>query len=205
MAESPFLIVGLGNPGSKYALTYHNLGFEVIDELASRFNGELASRGEGISFSQKFQGAFAQTTRGPHKVLLLKPQTFMNLSGKSVREAVSFFKVDTENRLLVICDDVDIPPGNIRIRISGGSGGHNGMKSVIEAVGGEKFPRMRIGVGRSAHAPTDVHVLSKIPKEDIDLYQDAVEATADAVESFIDEGLLKAMNTFNSKRNSDES
>ena len=116
--------------------TYHNLGFEVIDEIASRFNEEA---GAEVAFSQKFHGLFALGNRGPHKVLLLKPQTFMNLSGKSVREAVSFFKIDAENRLLVICDDVDLPPGNLRIRISGGSGGHNGMKSVIEAIGGKSF------------------------------------------------------------------
>src|SRR5262249_10917811 len=150
-------------------------------------------------------GLIAQTTRGPHKIFLLKPLTFMNSSGKSIREAVSFYKVDTENRLLIICDDVDLQPGSLRIRVAGGSGGHNGMKSVIDAVGGEKFPRMRIGVGRSATAPTDVHVLAKIPKQEINLYRDVIESTADAIEMFIDEGLAKSMNLFNSRRNSDES
>ena len=170
----PFLIVGLGNPGPKYALTFHNLGFLVVDLLASRWNAG--------SFTSKFHGHLGETIRGGRKILLLKPQTFMNRSGLSVAETVTFYKIPPED-LLVITDDLDLPPAAMRIRLTGGAGGHNGLKSINESIGTEKFPRVRLGIGRSAFAAPDAHVLSTIPKADQSLFAELVARGADAVES----------------------
>lgn len=189
MAESPFLIVGLGNPGPKYALTRHNVGFMVVDLLADRWGGGKATgkfHGEVFSFPDR-------------KAVLLKPQTFMNLSGKSLVEAVGFYKVEPAGRLMVISDDLDLPPAQIRIRKSGGAGGHNGLKSVVELLGTEEFPRLRIGIGRPP-GPTEGYVLANLPKAEQALFADAVATAADAVETWMNEGLDKMMNVFNRKK-----
>ena len=189
--ESPVLLVGLGNPGSKYAGTPHNIGFDLIDALKKRWNTS--------SFQQKFHAELVQHERNGRKILLMKPQTYMNRSGLSVSEAVGFFKIPLEN-VLVLSDDLDLPVGALRLRHSGGSGGHNGLKSIIESVGGPSFPRLRVGVGRSQkHAP-DVHLLSKIDKSDAAILAEAVEKAAQAVEAILDQGFEKAMNTFNQKK-----
>ena len=135
-----FLIVGLGNPGTKYDNTHHNIGFEVIDCLAQRW---------GVSFLEKHKGLLGSSDRAQGRVFLLKPQTFMNLSGESVVPVAQFYKIPLDHTL-VLYDDLDLPAGTIRIRKTGGSGGHNGMKSLIQLLGSEDFPRVRIGIGRPA-------------------------------------------------------
>lgn len=190
MPESLFLIVGLGNPGEKYKDTRHNTGFWAADELAKRWK---------VSFQNKFKGHFAQTNVGGQSVLLLKPQTFMNLSGESVREAVAFYKIPTETHLLVLVDDLDTPPGELRLRLSGGSGGHNGLKSITQLLGTDAYPRLRMGIGRSATLPPDVHVLGRIDASERELYAAQVQRAADGVELCLKEGIFKAMNTVNRK------
>jgi len=184
------LVVGLGNPGSKYQQTPHNLGFEVIDELAKRW---------GISSSKKFKSDFFQHTLADAKVWLMKPQTFMNLSGEAVQPAAHFYGIAPQS-ILVISDDIDLPPGRIRVRINGGSGGHNGLKSIAEHLGTTDFPRIRIGVGRGLGMPPDAWVLSSPSAMIRRSFRLAVELAADAVEMTLIEGLAKAMNTYNLKK-----
>jgi len=172
------------------------VGFLVIDELSRRWKVD--------SFQKKFKGFLAETTVSPSKVLLLKPQTYMNLSGDSVREVVQFYKLLPERHLVVLSDDLDLPTGSIRIRTSGGSGGHNGLKSISENLSTESFSRIRIGIGRSSQIPTENYVLMPIPKAESELYQKAITTAADAVEAFVKEGIQKAMNTYN-KRKTNES
>lgn len=191
MPTGPLLIVGLGNPGSKYADTRHNLGFNVLDELARRW--------AITAFSQKFHSHFVEKHLEIGRAFLMKPQTFMNLSGDAVYEAVTFFKLPLQS-VLVVSDDLDLPLGQIRVRLNGGAGGHNGLKSIIEVMGGQDFPRVRIGIGRSAHAPSDVHVLGKITKAEQEVLSTAVVTAADAVEAIMKEGMARAMNTFNKKK-----
>lgn len=190
MADSLFLIVGLGNPGSEYARTRHNIGFHVIEELARRW---ALPR-----FTKKFHSLVGESTKDGGKRMLMMPQTFMNRSGLAVGEAVTFFKIPKPTHLLVVYDDLDLPPAAIRIRAEGGSGGHNGMKSIIEALGGDDFPRIRIGIGRSPSSGTD-HVLGTIPQSEESVFEKAVGTAADAVEMFLSDGLARAMNTFNRK------
>lgn len=190
--DSPFLIVGLGNPGPKYANTRHNVGFKVIEELERRWGG--------LAIQEKFKAHLAQTDREGRRVFLLKPQTYMNLSGEAVREALTFYKIPMATDLLVITDDLDLPPAALRLRMNGGSGGHNGISSIIENLGGEGFARLRIGIGRSATIPTESYVLGKIPKDEEALFSEALKLAADGVELILKDGWTKAMNTVNQKR-----
>jgi len=185
------LVVGLGNPGSKYAHTPHNLGFEVIDELARRW---------GVSkFSSKYQSDLAEHTFGSTKVWLMKPLTYMNLSGEAVQPASHFYKIPPE-AVIVISDDIDLDAGVLRLRPTGGAGGHNGLKSLLQHLGTEAFPRIRIGVGRlPGIAPSD-YVLMKIQPAMKDIFAKAVGLAADAVEMTVKEGFAKAMNSFNKKK-----
>ena len=137
------LIVGLGNPGPKYEGTRHNVGFDVVDRLAQ-------GGGPGAAFARKFDGLLAEAEIDFRRVLLLKPQTFMNLSGRSVRQAVQFYKLDPAADLLVICDDISLPLGKLRLRPGGGPGGHRGMESVIAALRTEEVPRLRLGIAPAA-------------------------------------------------------
>lgn len=134
-----YIIAGLGNPGGKYEKTKHNMGFQVIDLLADKYH---------IEMNQKKHKAICGTgiIEGV-KVLLLKPQTFMNLSGESIRDAVDFYKIDPETEFIVIYDDISLPPGHLRIRKKGSAGGHNGIKNIIQHLGTQVFPRIRVGVG----------------------------------------------------------
>jgi len=191
-----FLVVGLGNPGPQYENTRHNIGFHVVDELAQRWKTE--------GFQKKFKGLLVEASCGDQRGLLLKPQTYMNLSGDSVREVVQFYKVPVETHLIVITDDLDLPPGSIRVRPSGGTGGHNGLKSITEVFSTEGFPRVRLGIGRSQVIPTESYVLGVIPPNEKELYSQAVKTAADAIEMFLKDGIQKVMNTFN-KRKSNES
>ena len=184
----PYLIVGLGNPGLKYENTRHNIGFEVIDALARHW---------GVStLSQKFHGQLGEINLEGTKILLLKPQTYMNRSGLSVGETAAFYKVPLSSHLLVISDDLDLPPGALRLRLSGGSGGHNGIKSIIEAVGTEQFPRLRLGIGRS-QTNAESYVLAKLSKQERAIQDELVRHCIPAIETILKAGLEKAMSQYN--------
>jgi peptidyl-tRNA hydrolase, PTH1 family len=181
------IVVGLGNPGRDYAATRHNLGFMVVDELARRHAaGERRNR---------FRADLVEVFDGGEKVVLLKPQTYMNLSGSAVREAVNWYKTPLSD-VLVVVDDIDLPFGSLRLRARGGSGGHNGLKSIIAELGVDEFPRMRIGIGRGpGHATRQV--LSRFTSEEERVLPSVVEAAADCVLEWERQGIIAAMNRCN--------
>ena len=181
-----FLIVGLGNPGRQYEHTRHNAGFDVMDALAEKYN---------ISISESGQ-----------KVILAKPQTFMNLSGESVAELLHYYKIDPEEELLVIFDDISLAPGNIRIRKKGSAGGHNGIKNIIAMTGTENFKRIKVGVGEKP-AGWDLadHVLGRMSEEDRAAFEEAVKESVKAVEMILEDEIDQAMNDFNRKKRESQS
>ncbi len=183
------LIVGLGNPGRQYEHTRHNAGFTVLDQLARRLN---------VSFDRtKFDSEIAQAQLGTHRLLLMKPQTYMNLSGVAVAKAARN-KIDTLDDLLIVVDEVNLPLGRLRFRPEGSAGGHNGIKSVIEHVGSDKFPRLRMGVGKSG--PADKlrdHVLNSFTPDERPAYERMVERAVEGVETFVEDGIARAMDQFN--------
>ncbi len=189
----PQLIVGLGNPGIKYAQTRHNIGFDLLDSLAKRWQ---------ISFSDRkqFQGIYGEGIgRNNTKIRLLKPQTFMNLSGQSVRATIDWFKLPPES-VLVVYDDLDLPLGKIRLRLSGSAGGHNGMKSIISHLGTQKFPRVRIGIGKSAgEKDTISHVLGKFSETEKPVINEVIYLVNDAIEVSLKQGMEQAMNLYNNR------
>jgi len=185
-----WLVVCLGNVGDQYDNTRHNIGFEVADELAERKN---------IPVQKLKHKALTNTAEiGGKKVLLMKPVTYMNLSGEAAGEAARFYKIPPE-RVLVVCDDVALPAGKLRIRKGGSAGGHNGLKSLIQHLGTDQFPRVRIGVGQKPHPDYDMAdwVLGKFQGEDRKTMDAAVKRAADAVECLLREGADRAMNQFN--------
>jgi peptidyl-tRNA hydrolase, PTH1 family len=187
------LVVGLGNPGRKYAGTRHNVGFEVVDALAGRHRLEWESA-PAEALIAKWRGAGA---------LLVKPLTFMNLSGYAVGDLLRYFKVDLAD-LLVIVDEVQLELGRLRTRGSGSAGGHNGLKSLIEQLGTDQFARLRFGVGRGdARRDLADHVLATFDKDEQPIVAEAIARAADAAEVFINEGLAPMMNRFN-RREDDE-
>jgi peptidyl-tRNA hydrolase, PTH1 family len=189
----PQLIVGLGNPGTKYAQTRHNVGFDLVDSLAKRLQISLSDR-------KQFQGIYGEGF-GSHnaKIRLLKPQTFMNLSGQSVRAAIDWFKLPPES-VLVVYDDLDLPLGKIRLRLSGSAGGHNGMKSIISHLGTQNFPRVRIGIGKSCgEKDTISHVLGKFSTIETPSVSEVIYLVNDAIELGLKQGIEKAMSIYNSK------
>lgn len=185
-----WLVVGLGNVGEKYDNTRHNVGFEVADELAERGRAPI----------QKLKHRALTNTLeiGGEKVLLMKPVTYMNLSGEAVGEAARFFKVPADH-VLVISDDVSLPVGKLRVRRGGSAGGHNGLKNIIQHLGSDQFPRIKVGVGEKPHPDYDMAdwVLGKFQGEDRRTMDGAVERAADAVECFLREGPDKTMSRFN--------
>lgn len=185
-----WLLVCLGNPGDSYENTRHNAGFLVADEVAGRQNVPIQRL--------KFRALTNTVTLGGHKVLLMKPVTYMNLSGEAVQEAAAFYKVPPE-RILVVSDEVALPPGRLRVRKGGSAGGHNGLKNIIAHLGTDQFPRIRVGVGQKPHPDYDMAdwVLGKLQGEDKKAVDGAVKRAADAVECLIAEGPDKAMNQFN--------
>jgi PTH1 family peptidyl-tRNA hydrolase len=183
------LIAGLGNPGATYANTPHNVGFDVVDRLAERFEA-------GWKNGSGFHARVARVTRAGGPLLLAKPQTFMNLSGTSVAPLLRYYG-GTPADLTVVLDDADLPLGTLRIRASGGSGGHRGLASIIEALGTETFPRVRLGVGRDARGNLVDHVLHTFDGERLDSVRALIEAAADAVQCLTEKGLNEAMNRFN--------
>jgi PTH1 family peptidyl-tRNA hydrolase len=185
------LIVGLGNPGRKYAGTRHNVGFEVVDVLADRFKVDWASAARGIE---------ALTARDrAAETLLAKPLTFMNLSGPAVVGLLQFYKIELAD-VFVVLDDVNLELGRLRARAAGSAGGHNGLKSIIGALGSQEFARVRIGVG-GGEPRRDLadHVLGSFAPEERPIIAEAVARTADAAELFIGEGIAPVMNRFNRK------
>jgi PTH1 family peptidyl-tRNA hydrolase len=185
-----WLIVGLGNPGREYERTRHNAGFRAVDLLADKLGCKIDRL--------KYQGLYCQTTYGGRKLFLLKPQTYMNLSGRSVLQLSAYFNIPPQ-RIIVLFDDISLPPGRLRIRGDGSAGGHNGIKSIISEVGSQDFPRVKIGVGGKAHPDQDLadHVLSGFSaKEEKDL-QSALERAADAALMIMDKGVAEAANRYN--------
>jgi peptidyl-tRNA hydrolase, PTH1 family len=179
-------IVGLGNPGEEYRGTRHNVGFEVVDELAARWKAKL----------KKWKSIADVAVIKDRGVVLVEPRTFMNLSGQAIHAVMAFYRILPAD-VLVIVDEVQLPLGKLRLRPSGSAGGHNGLKSVIEHVGRE-FPRLRIGVDRG-HPEWDLsdRVLSKFPPSERDVVDRAIARAADAVETYVTDGLHVAMNRFN--------
>ena len=186
------VIVGLGNPGREYAQTKHNVGFMLVDALAAQL---------GVTeWRERFDALIAETRIGAEKVLLVKPQTYMNESGKAVGPLVHFYKLPTED-LIVAHDDMDIPVGTIRIRKKGSSGGHNGIKSLLAHVGDEHFARVRIGIGRPLPRWTVVnHVLAPFDAEGAKKVAEAIEYLLPAVECIVQDGVDLAMNRYNPKK-----
>ena len=185
-----WLLVCLGTPGDKYENTRHNVGFMVADEVAERQNKPIQRL--------KFNALTNIFTISGEKVLVMKPITYMNLSGEAVRLAADFYKVPPE-RILVVSDDTALPVGRLRIRLKGSAGGHNGLKSIIQHLGTDQFPRLRIGVGEKPHPDYDMAdwVLGKFQGEDKKTIDAAVKRAADAVECILDQGLDRAMGKFN--------
>ena len=185
-----WLVVGLGNPGERYENTRHNVGWRALDELA-----EIA----GVPVQKlKYKALTNTCTIGGSKVLLMKPITYMNLSGEAVGEAVRFFKLPPE-RVLVLSDDISLPVGKLRIRRSGSAGGHNGLKSIIQHLGTDAFPRVKIGVGGKPHPDYDMAdwVLGKFPPAEQKLIDEMVQKAAQAAAYYIKEGPEQAMGKFN--------
>ncbi len=185
-----WLVVGLGNPGDKYENTRHNVGFLAVDELGER---------GGFPIQRLKHKALTNTAViGGQGALVMKPVTFMNLSGEAVGEAARFYKIALDH-VLVISDDVDLPLGKLRIRTVGSAGGHNGLKSIIQHLGTDQFPRLKIGVGGKPHPDYDMAdwVLGKLQGEDKKVIDEAVKRAADAVECYLRDGPQKAMNRFN--------
>lgn len=183
------LIVGLGNPGAKYAGTRHNAGFSVIDELAERHNIKVDTC--------KHKALIGKGVINGEKVILAMPQTFMNLSGESVRAIMDFYKL-TGDDLIVVYDDIDLDVGKIRIREKGSAGGHNGMKNIILHSGSQDFVRVRVGVGKKPeHMDLADHVLSRFSREDLPFMRESCGKACDALEVILSDGAVAAMNRYN--------
>ena len=185
-----WLVVFLGNPGPKYEGTRHNAGFMA---------GSAVEKAKGVKINKaKFKALTCRCEMGGKSVLLMKPQTYMNLSGDAVREAVRFYKIPPE-RVIVVSDEISLPIGRLRIRAKGSAGGHNGLKSIISALGTEQFPRIRLGVGAPPHPDYDMKdwVLAVFKNKDADDMAEACERAAQAVEYYIENGPEAAMNRFN--------
>ena len=192
-----YIIAGLGNPGSKYAHTRHNVGFDAIDYLAEKYQIRIDTK--------KFKGEYGMGYIEGQKVLLLKPQTYMNLSGECLQEVISYFKADPEEELIVLFDDISLNPGLIRIRKKGSAGGHNGIKNIILHCDTQNFKRVKIGVGeKPKNWDLADYVLSRFPDEDRKLVEEAIANTADAVKMMLADETEAAMNKYNKKSLSPE-
>ena len=185
----PYLLIGLGNPGREYANTRHNFGFMAIDRLAVRLNARgMKVQSKAIVMDSKYED---------HKLILAKPQTYMNLSGQSVQGLAHFYKIPNEN-LMILSDDLDLPFGTIRIRASGGPGGQRGLSSILEKLGTKDIPRMRLGIGRPPGRmdPAD-YVLQNFSRDDLKSLSELLDRAADAALEFVTNGLTASMNKFN--------
>ena len=188
-----WLIVGLGNPGKDYERTRHNAGFRAVDLLADKLGCKI-DKG-------KFQGLYGQAVYGGRKLYLLKPMTYMNLSGRSVLQLSAYFNIPPQ-RIIVMFDDISLEPGRLRVRPDGSAGGHNGIKSIIAEVGSQAFPRVKIGVGAKPHPDQDLAdwVLSSFSAQEEKALTGALERAADAALSIIDHGVPETANRFNGSR-----
>lgn len=183
------IIAGLGNPGAEYAKTRHNVGFMLVDALAAKLGAD--------DWREKYDAMVLETRIGLEKVLLVKPLTYMNESGRAIGPLLSWYKLEAED-LIVVHDDMDIPAGTIRIRKKGSAGGHNGIKSLLAHVGDEHFARVRIGIGRPLPGWTVIHhVLAPFPSEDVPKIKEAIDYLLPAVECIVTEDVDMAMNKFN--------
>lgn len=184
-----YLIVGLGNPEAEYARTRHNMGVDVVNELADKYKIAISR--------EKFDGLYGTGEIENEKVILLKPQTYMNLSGESIIEFMKFYKI-SEKDLIVIYDDIDIEPGKIRIKRNGSASTHNGMKSIVYCLKTENFERIRVGIGKPQDG-TDLiaHVIGQISEEDKKLLEEGTKQAEQAVETILKDGIEKAMNLYN--------
>lgn len=191
--EPMYIIAGLGNPGKQYEMTRHNIGFHTIDYIADKYGAKLSKL--------KFKGIYGDAVIGGETVYLVKPQTYMNLSGDCVAEMARFYKVPVEN-IIVISDDISLDTGRIRVRPKGSAGGHNGLKSIIYRLSSDNFPRVKMGVGAPKHEDYDLadFVLGRFAKDEIPVMEDAIRDTSDAVEEIIKNGVQSAMNKFNGKQ-----
>ncbi|HAE61571.1 MAG TPA: aminoacyl-tRNA hydrolase [Eubacteriaceae bacterium] len=181
------VVIGLGNPERKYDLTRHNIGFELIDYLAEKHQ---------VSFKSKHKALIGEFRHAGEKVLLVKPQTYMNLSGECVKEIINYYGLDTED-ILVAYDDIDLEPGKIRLRPRGSAGTHNGMRSIIFLVQRDDIPRLRIGIGKPEVGDLAAYVLGKLSKEDIEVMKKAIVEASKAVETYVEKDVHAAMNLYN--------
>jgi len=193
----PRLIVGLGNPGTKYDRTRHNVGFEIVDALAERLP-EVS-----LAANKRFQGETGEFRSAGERTVLLKPTTYMNKSGQSVRAVVDWYKLEPTD-VLVVYDDMDLPVGKLRMRLSGGAGGHNGMKSIISHLGTKAFPRLRVGVGAAdktvdASGAVVSHVLGRFAPEDRKIVNAVIPIAVDAIDFSLRKGVERSMNLYNGR------
>jgi PTH1 family peptidyl-tRNA hydrolase len=185
-----FVIAGLGNPGSKYQWTRHNAGFLFLDRVANL---------ESLSIVRKqFGGLTGELDRQGKRLILLKPQTFMNLSGQSVMPALQFFKLKPDH-LIVVHDEIDLPLGTVRLKQGGGHGGHNGLRSIMELLGRGDFLRLRIGVGKGMHGEVSDYVLGNFTPQEMDILSRVLDGALEMLETALDEGVPKAMSLFNNR------
>lgn len=190
-----YIIVGLGNPGKQYENTRHNMGFLAVDLLAEKYNIDVNKI--------KFKALVGEGRIAGQKVLLVKPQTYMNLSGEAVRQAMDFYKIDPEE-LIVIYDDIDIPTGTFRIRKKGSPGTHNGMRNIFQHIQTNDFPRIRVGIGSGKKENLIGYVTGGISKSEKELLEDALTKSADAAACIIEKGIDKAMNEYNVRPNKEK-
>lgn len=184
-----YLIIGLGNPEEDYSNTRHNMGFDTINKLAKQYEIQINKK--------KFKGLYGTGTIENEKVILLKPQTYMNLSGESIIEAINFYKIN-ENKIIIIYDDIDTKTGKIKIRKTGGPGTHNGMKSVVEHIKTKNFARVKVGIGMPENKQDLInYVIGAIPEEERKILDEATMLAKDAVVEIIKSGVDNAMNKFN--------
>lgn len=185
-----YIVAGLGNPGKEYELTRHNIGFETIDYFSNKYKVKTNKL--------KFKSLYGEINIAGEKIFLVKPQTFMNLSGEAIREFAAFYKIPSEN-IIIINDDVSLNVGKMRIRRKGSAGGHNGLKSIIYQLQTDVFPRIKIGVGLPENKNYDLadHVLGKFSKEEILILEDTIIQASQAVETIIIKGIDFAMNKYN--------
>lgn len=188
-----YIIAGLGNPGRQYEMTRHNIGFHTIDYIADQLHVKINKL--------KFKALYGETNIAGEKVLLVKPQTYMNLSGDSIGDFAEFYKLPPEN-IIIINDDVSLEAGRIRVRAKGSAGGHNGLKSIIYRLQSDEFPRVKIGVGAPEHEDYDLkdYVLGRFTREEIPILEKSIINAAGAVEEIIKNGPESAMNRFNSRQ-----
>ncbi len=188
-----YVICGLGNPGKKYANTRHNMGFITIDQLAEKHDIKVDK--------VKFKALVGEGRIAGQKVLLVKPQTYMNLSGESVQEVMHFYKLDPEE-LIVIYDDLDLEAGALRLRKFGSAGTHNGMRSVVQHLNSDRFPRIRLGIGGNGNRDIIDHVIGGFTKDEVPVLEEAVTKAVAAIECMLGEGIDRAMSQYNSKKKS---